>query len=62
MSGHVHMMFGIMQSAYPHVQAGKLKALGPFLARSAPPLRRRCRPSPKRAYPAMNSRRGTECT
>jgi tripartite-type tricarboxylate transporter receptor subunit TctC len=27
MSGHVHMMFAIMQSAYPHVQAGKLRAL-----------------------------------
>jgi tripartite-type tricarboxylate transporter receptor subunit TctC len=41
MSGHVQMMFAIMQSAYPQVQAGKLKALavsGPKRSPSAPQL------------------------
>jgi tripartite-type tricarboxylate transporter receptor subunit TctC len=41
MSGHVHMMFAIMQSAYPYVQAGKLKALavsGSKRSPSAPAL------------------------
>jgi tripartite-type tricarboxylate transporter receptor subunit TctC len=40
-SGHVHMMFAIMQSAYPHAQAGKLRALavsGPKRSPSAPAL------------------------
>jgi tripartite-type tricarboxylate transporter receptor subunit TctC len=36
MSGHVHMMFAIMQSAYPHVQAGKLKALAVSGAKRSP--------------------------
>ena len=40
-SGHVHMMFAIMQSAYPYVQAGKLKAVavsGPKRSPAAPAL------------------------
>lgn len=35
-SGQVHMMFAIMQSAYPHVQAGKLKALAVSGAKRSP--------------------------
>ena len=36
MSGHVHTMFAIMQSAYPYVQAGRLKALAVSGARRSP--------------------------
>jgi len=36
MSGHVHAMFAIMQSAYPYVQAGRLKALAVSGARRSP--------------------------
>jgi tripartite-type tricarboxylate transporter receptor subunit TctC len=35
-SGHVHMMFAIMQLGYPHVQAGKLKALAVSGAKRSP--------------------------
>jgi tripartite-type tricarboxylate transporter receptor subunit TctC len=35
-SGHVHMSFAIMQSAYPHVQAGKLRGLAVSGAKRSP--------------------------
>jgi tripartite-type tricarboxylate transporter receptor subunit TctC len=35
-SGQVHMMFAIMQSGYPHVQAGKLRALAVTGAKRSP--------------------------
>jgi tripartite-type tricarboxylate transporter receptor subunit TctC len=36
MSGQVHTMFAIMQSAYPYVQAGRLRALAVSGARRSP--------------------------
>jgi tripartite-type tricarboxylate transporter receptor subunit TctC len=36
MSGQVHMMFAIMQSAYPHVQSGRLRALAVSGAKRSP--------------------------
>jgi tripartite-type tricarboxylate transporter receptor subunit TctC len=35
-SGHVHLSFAIMQSAYPHVQAGKLRGLAVSGAKRSP--------------------------